>query len=394
MQFGGGGGERGILWRRRAVDGEVRAGQRLENGVQGCGIGEPVVRPGETAAQYQRHAIDDLQIVDARAELASGVGGIHRSVRQPEAAAGEIGLAVARRMEVLRLQRGIRRHPDDDAGDRHGITIAAFEPRSVALADEGRPQLIAERNAVGGEPVIGEGERGREIGRTGMRLGIDAGLEGIAAAAAQALRQSPVGAAAGEAEAVSDAWRGAIFHARSEAIVARGDIVGADCGIAVGRTGAAEGRAPRRPAPFEALRSLVLLLQRLGISKRDIARQARILLRRETCRAGAAGIAAAARSRIKHQIEEVRHQLIDALAGIGCRFAVEMRQSIEIAGAGQSEQLVEAVRYRIAGKDRSVDAVDDVLLVLVGAQRCCQIDNRVAVGQERVMGVVAQRRRA
>ena len=43
-------------------------------------------------------------------------------------------------MEILRLQRRIRRHAERR---QHCVAIAAFEPRAVALADEVRGQLIA-----------------------------------------------------------------------------------------------------------------------------------------------------------------------------------------------------------------------------------------------------------
>ena len=60
-------------------------------------------------AQHQRHGAEHRQIVGAGAEFAAGIVRGLRIVGQPEAAAGEIGLAVARRVEPLRLQRGVGR---------------------------------------------------------------------------------------------------------------------------------------------------------------------------------------------------------------------------------------------------------------------------------------------
>src|SRR5262249_3048903 len=48
-KLGAGGGERGILRRRGAVDGEARARKRLEQGERG--IADPVVRPGPARAR-------------------------------------------------------------------------------------------------------------------------------------------------------------------------------------------------------------------------------------------------------------------------------------------------------------------------------------------------------
>jgi hypothetical protein len=81
--------------------------------------------------------------------------------------------------------------------------------------------------------VIGEGERGGEIGRAPSRRAVDAGLERIALAATQPLRQAPVGAAAGERDA-DDAVAGEmVVEPGRAARGARGQIMTADdCGIA------------------------------------------------------------------------------------------------------------------------------------------------------------------
>ena len=72
--------------------------------------------------------------------------------------------------------------------------------------------IAGEGEAVGGHPVVGVGERGGEIGRTRTRRAVDAGLKRIALAGAQALRQAPVGAAAGEREAHHRAGREAVIE--------------------------------------------------------------------------------------------------------------------------------------------------------------------------------------
>ena len=128
--------------------------------------------------------------------------------------------------------------------------IAAFEPPAVALRIEVRGQVVAgEGETVGRHPVIGEGEGRREIGRAGMGRAVHAGLEGIALAATQPLRQAPIGAAAGKRKAHHGIGRQAIVEAAGEADRARGQIVAADHGeIAAGAVAAAIGATPHRPA--------------------------------------------------------------------------------------------------------------------------------------------------
>src|SRR5581483_1705623 len=130
--------------------------------------------------------------------------------------------------------------------------VAGLEPRRIALPRKLAAQLIAERAAVGGEPVVGEGERAGKIERPPMRFGIDAGTECVAPPAAERLRQIPVGAAAGQTEAESDVRRSAIVVAGGKPVVAGRDIVGAEHGIAFGQARAAERRAPGAPALIEA----------------------------------------------------------------------------------------------------------------------------------------------
>ena len=67
-KLGAGGGERGVLRRCRAIDDEIRAGQRLEGGGE-RGVAHPVVRPGQTRAQGQhRVAVERGNMVEAGAE--------------------------------------------------------------------------------------------------------------------------------------------------------------------------------------------------------------------------------------------------------------------------------------------------------------------------------------
>ena len=145
------------------------------------------MRPGGPCAQKKRHVADDLEIVEARANLASGVGRGRRIVIKPETAAGEIGLAVARRVEQLRLQRRVRGDADDARGavDRHAIAIPGLDASGIALSGEARGELVVDRDAAGRKPMVGEGECGRHIGRAHARRAMDAGLEFIAPAAAE-----------------------------------------------------------------------------------------------------------------------------------------------------------------------------------------------------------------
>ena len=66
-------------------------------------ITDPVMGPGQAATQNDRHVVPHGQIVEARAELAAGVGRAHRVIGQAKAAAREIRLAVARGVEALHL---------------------------------------------------------------------------------------------------------------------------------------------------------------------------------------------------------------------------------------------------------------------------------------------------
>ena len=80
-------GERGVLCREGAVDDEARAGKRLEHRRQ-RGVAHPIVRPGEPSAQRQhRVGIDRQHPIEARAQLAPGIGRVASVEGEREAAA-------------------------------------------------------------------------------------------------------------------------------------------------------------------------------------------------------------------------------------------------------------------------------------------------------------------
>jgi hypothetical protein len=127
--------------------------------------------------------------------------------------------------------------------------------------------------------VIGESEVACDIERTEACHAIDAGLEGVAPAAAESLRETPIGAAAGKREARNGVRREVIIQAAGIAIIAGVDIVRAD--RRVGGAAAAKGRAPRGPALIEGLRRR--RLERRVKAERNIRirRPARLLFRRK-----------------------------------------------------------------------------------------------------------------
>jgi hypothetical protein len=162
-QLGAGRGERGVLRRVRAVDDEACARKGLERRRK-ARVAHPVVRPGEPRPQREHGVgIERQQAVEARAQFAPGVGAGATGIGKPEAAAVDVGLAVARGAEVLRLDGGIGRQPAEDGRE----AVATFNPRAEALRVEAGGEMIArKREAVGRHPVIGEGQRRRDIGRT------------------------------------------------------------------------------------------------------------------------------------------------------------------------------------------------------------------------------------
>src|SRR5262249_59923487 len=103
------------------------------------------------------------------------------------------------RGEAWGVDRGVGRDPPV----RRSEAIAAFPPPAVALRVEARGEALADGEAVGRHPVIGEGKR---LGGAGAGGAVDAGLERVALSAAQPLRQGPVGAAAGKRDADDAGW--------------------------------------------------------------------------------------------------------------------------------------------------------------------------------------------
>jgi hypothetical protein len=80
-EFGAGGGKRGALRHRRAIDGEAGPPKRFEGRAQLRIVG-PVVGPAQPRAQ--QHAADHFRAIETHAELAADVGGVHRGIGQPE----------------------------------------------------------------------------------------------------------------------------------------------------------------------------------------------------------------------------------------------------------------------------------------------------------------------
>jgi hypothetical protein len=70
------------------------------------------MRPRHARAQDQRHRADELEIVEARADFAAGVDRAQGAIVEPEAAAAEIGLALTRCVQQLRLQRSTGREAE------------------------------------------------------------------------------------------------------------------------------------------------------------------------------------------------------------------------------------------------------------------------------------------
>src|SRR5262249_56625917 len=112
--------------------------------------------------------------------------------------------------------------------------VAVYAGAAVALRVEVGGEVVADGEAVGRHPMIGERKRRGEVGRTPAGRAVDAGLEGIALAAAQPLRQAPIGAAAGQREAHHGVGRETIIEAGGETDRARGEIMAAAHGEIAG----------------------------------------------------------------------------------------------------------------------------------------------------------------
>src|SRR5215475_11150748 len=111
--------------------------------------------------------------------------------------------------------------------------------------------------------MVGEGERPGEIPRTGAGGSIDTGLERVAAAATEALRQAPIGATTGERKAGNSVRREVIIEPAREAKSAGGDIMADHCRITVGAVIAAVTASPYAPALLEGRRRRCLVHGRL-----------------------------------------------------------------------------------------------------------------------------------
>src|SRR5260370_29487197 len=113
-----------------------------------------------------------------------------RVVGEPETAAGNVGLAIRRRMKVLRLHSSVRRN------GRYWVrnAIAGLGTAPEALGVELGLQTVAGKgDAVGRHPMLRIGQRAGKIERPRIRFSIDARLEGIAPPPAEPLRQAPAG---------------------------------------------------------------------------------------------------------------------------------------------------------------------------------------------------------
>ena len=195
--------------------------------------------------------------------------------------------------------------------------------------------------------MVGEGEGRREIGRAGTGGAVDAGLEGIALAATQPLRQAPIGAAAGEGKAHHRIGRQAIVEAAGHAHRARGHVVAADDGkIAAGAVAAAIGAAPCGPARLvDRRQGLLRCLEHRGIGERDLGRRAVALGRKaERGMIRAADAAASIDEGIEHQVEELVGELEADALGAGGGFAGKLVEGAGQIVAGEAEQRHEARR--------------------------------------------------
>jgi hypothetical protein len=220
---------------------------------------------------------------------------------------------------------------------QHADAIAALQPRTVALAVEIGVELTAKRRAIGRDPVIGEGKRAPDIGRSEIADAVDAGLQRIAAPGAERIRQSPIGAAAGQRKAHDGVRADVIIHAGGKAERVRRDIVRADARIAIGSVAAAICGTPGGPALIEG-RPRRRLGEDRRIGERDIGRQIILLLWRKANGAAACGAEPALPAvdeRIEHQCQELVGQLECGAFGAGAGFAIQLRQRIEQRRTGR-----------------------------------------------------------
>src|SRR5664280_2269371 len=232
--------------RRSPVDDKAPTTGKRQEGGRERRVRYPVVCPGRAPAQRQYCAVVERDLlVEPRAEFAARVARRVGVVREPKAAAGDIGFAIAGDVEALRLQGRIGRKSDH----RRRETVAALEaPADAVRVEVGRELVAGDGNTVGRYPVRRIGERTGEISRARSRQAVDAGLESIALAAAEPVRQAPVSAGATEREADLGVGRKPVVETCGDAPGVRAHVMTSHHGgIASRVVGAAIGRAPDAP---------------------------------------------------------------------------------------------------------------------------------------------------
>ena len=108
-------------------------------------IAHPVVRPRDAARAAPAPRWDRAASTRSKRAPSSLLVSVRvaRTEGERKAVGDDAGLAVARRVEALRLDRRVGRDPA--IGRREAI--AAFEPPAVALRVEVRGQVVAERRS-------------------------------------------------------------------------------------------------------------------------------------------------------------------------------------------------------------------------------------------------------
>ena len=190
-------------------------------------------------------------MLQPRAELDAGGGGGVGVVVQGEGTAAR-RLGIAGQVIGGRLEGCIGR----DRGNGRFETVAGLGPAGVAVGVEIRVEHIAEHGALGVDVVEAVGKCTGDIGVAKTLAAIEAGIEGVGAAAAQAVRQRKVAPAAAQAEADQRVVDMIAQAADQPPDVCRG-IVRSDGGIAAGLLGPAIGGAPHIPASRENRLDLV-----------------------------------------------------------------------------------------------------------------------------------------
>src|SRR5262249_4835184 len=153
-------------------------------------------------------------------------------VAERKAAGGEVGLAIARRVEALCLDRRVRRDPAVERRD----AVAAFNPPAERLRVEARGEMVAGKGeAVGRHPVIGEGERGGRTAPPHCGGAVEPGWGRTALPAPHPRRETPLGPAAGKRNPAGGAGGGAMAGPGRAPRRARGKIVVSYHGRIAGR---------------------------------------------------------------------------------------------------------------------------------------------------------------